>query len=136
MVDPVSVQSSIISLLKGQSSVTSIVGEEIREDTWMGREFLYPSVRVAIQRIAPMTGNNGTCRNDIGDVSFTVYTFYEGTSSKNCADLTGKVANVLWNKQLAGFVTVVSVQQTEIIMPVQEGERLWRGEVRARTVVK
>ena len=136
MIDPVAVQASIISMLKAAPAVTAIVDEEIREDNWMGTKFVYPAVRVAVNPIAPMANNNGNCRYNIGDVSFTVSCYAEGSSSKGAANLAGQVADVFNAKLVPNFKTVVGASLTQINMPVPEGERLWRADVQARTTIK
>lgn len=136
MIKPVDVQASIISLLKAQGPVVAIVGNEIREDSWMGHRFLYPAVRVEVPTIRPAAGQNGTCYYATNDVDFNVYCYAEDSSSKPAVTLTGLVEQGLWGKALPGFTTIVRVLLVNILMPVQEGERMWRAQVQCRTTIK
>lgn len=136
MIKPVDVQASIISLLKAQVPVVVIVGNEIREDSWMGHRFLYPAVRVEIPTIRPAAGQNGACYYVMNDVDFNVYCYAESNSSKDATTLAGAVEAGLWGKALPNFTTVTHVMLTSILMPVQEGERMWRAQVQCRTTIK
>src|SRR3989304_10056023 len=94
------VQMAILALMKSQPELVSLVGNEIREDYWMGTKFDYPNLRVAVDPYGPPDGMNGPCRELMAEISFTVYAYWESTSSQECGKLIGTVAQVLMGKQL------------------------------------
>ena len=52
------VQGAMISYLKSQSPVTSLLGgtTEIRESEWQGTDFVYPAVRLSIDWMPSVNG--------------------------------------------------------------------------------
>lgn len=110
------------------------MGQEIREDNWNGTDFDYPLTRLAINNFGPAIDlTNGPCQDLMSDISFSVYVYAQGQSSKECLQILGVVANSLLRKRIetSDVTTVVAlgISQDGIIMPVPDGERLWRGEV-------
>ena len=134
------IQRAIIEKLKAD---TTLVGElggstEIREDSWPGSDWTYPTIRVDMRTLAP--GSNGKCHLTIWDAEFSILIFTEPTSSNGvydassgkCADLMDCVVDALFGKELTSdmFHTetrIGIVNQTGPIPELPPGG--WRGEV-------
>lgn len=136
MVDPSLTQASIIAFLKKNPNVVGQVGKEIREQYWMGTKYSYPNIRVALPQMVPMSEPNFSCRNTVADVTISILCYAEGDSSKEASILAGVVEKAMRDGYLPNFKTVVRLYPTRIIPPVQEGLRIWRAQVNAKSVIK
>ena len=138
MMTPEEIQAAIIQFMKNRPQLVSAVQNEIREDNWMGTDFVYPTYRVSVDTVGPLT--NGECRPFMFDVNFTVYCHAEGPSSKQASYLEGLVAQNLQGQQIRTSRIVpiirINIPENGISLPVPEGERLWRGDVRFNTQLK
>lgn len=127
MISPELVQAGIIAQLKANSALTTWLidrsaGDEIRENQWQGRQFVYPAIRVDL---LPQTEPGAPpCYSQ---TLFNVFTFTEGDSSKNCGILAGLVDAALIRKKFSGtgyasglVITLGSVP------PIRTAERLWQ----------
>lgn len=126
--------------MKNQPPIVSRVQDEIREDNWNGTAFKYPACRVAVEPFGPTDSINGQCHFSISDISFTVYVYTEGTSSKECAQIASVVFNALLQKKIETdeIATVVMISSTSsgLGTPVPESERAWRADLRFFTRLK
>ena len=123
-----SVQAAIIQKLKADTGVTSLVtGTEIREAFWQSRDFNYPNLRIQVLNDLPIGAN--PCRNENGEVSFTVYSYTTEDSSLQCLRVMQKVKEAL----SGGFLLSSSFRSGEIrrvrdILPIREQSRVWRAQ--------
>ena len=115
--------------MKSTPALVNAVGDEIREDSWMGTEFKYPAYRVGVLTMQPLT--NGECRPSIWGITFVVYAYAEDASSKAASQLIGLAATHLMGKQIrtADITPVTRIDiPSNVTPPVPESDRLWRGE--------
>lgn len=106
----------------------------------MSRDFKYPALRVRLPSVGTRSGDNGECQPRIADISFSILCYAGGSSSKACAVLASSVFDEIGGDQLISADIVplsrIWLPPGGIIMPVPEGERLWRSEVQLRTMIK
>lgn len=134
-------QAAILSLLQSRSTIVNLLNsnQEIEERNWMGRDFLYPAVRVQILRMNPPPTENGECRPLITDALFTVICYTDTNSSKDCLHLMDAVSAGMRGVRLHTTADIIPMSRIDIldyIWPVAEGDRIWRGEVQSRVRVK
>lgn len=115
-VTPSQVQSAVISYLKGQTSITSLLtgisGTEIREYQWQGADFVYPALRVYVDLQPSING----CGPDTAMVCIEAHS--EEKSSLQCQTLGGSLTTLLHKKRFkAGVVDFVMVRVTDVTRP-------------------
>ncbi len=115
-VTPLQVQSAVISYLKGQTSITSLLtgvsGTEIREYQWQGADFVYPALRVYVDLQPSLNG----CGPDKAMVCIEAHT--ELKSSMTCQQLTGALTTLLHKKRFkSGGLDFPLVRVTDVIRP-------------------
>ena len=98
-------QEAVLLKLLADSTLTGVVGEEIREADYQATNFVYPNVRVSRAEILPSVG--GGCPYP---VSFTVSVNSQQPSSQECTDIFDIVLQVLERRQLE----TTSVRSVEI----------------------
>ncbi len=111
------VQSSVISYLKAQTGLTSLMtgvsGTEIREYQWQGADFVYPALRVYVDLQPSING----CGPDTAMVCIEVHT--EDKSSHLNQQLNGVLVTLLHKKRFKSdgldfsMVRVTSVTRPE-----------------------
>jgi hypothetical protein len=127
MISPELVQAGIITKLKADTALiawltTYSAQNEVRENQWQGRQFVYPAVRVDI--LTQTEPGNPPCYSQ---ALFNVFAFAEGDSSKNCGVLAGLVDSALIRKKFtgtgfdSGLVTSLGT-----VPPIRTGERVWQ----------
>lgn len=96
MISVSDIQAALVSALKADSTIitTVMLADEIRENQWQGKDFVYPNIRVDMLPERPATMSN--CEGNYLDVQFRV--FSEQTSSKEANDIAVKIANKFHNK--------------------------------------
>jgi hypothetical protein len=128
VISPDLVQAAIVSHLKADTALinwltTYSAEDEVRENQWQGRAFVYPAVRVDL---LPQTEpGNPPCYSQ---VLFNVFAFAEGDSSLDCAVLSGLIDTALIRKKFSGtgfdsglVITLGGVP------PIRTAERVWQG---------
>ncbi len=127
MISTAKVQESIVTTLKDDAALVALVGEEIREEQWMGRGFDYPCVRVHITRISPI-GLPGNCEDTSFVCDFDVSFRAISPSSKSTADGMAVALAALVGKKLSAegaFVGRSAVKLGDVVGPTAEAENAW-----------
>jgi hypothetical protein len=96
------VQAGIIAKLKANTALITFLtdrsaGDEIRENQWQGRQFVYPLIRVDLVNQDEV--GNPPC---FSRASFNVFAITEGDSSKDAGVLAGLVNEALIRKKFSG----------------------------------
>ena len=130
MISTATVAQSIIAALKADAGVVGALyptgATEVREESWMGTDYVYPCVRVYVTRLSP-TGESGICRDSAFDCDFNVSFRAANPSSKPAADGVALVVAALAGKKLtgSGFVARSAVHLQDVAGPVPESEHEW-----------
>lgn len=100
------IQASVIARLKANTALVDWLtdrsaGNEIRESSWQGAEFVFPAVRVELGTQVP-EDITSVCYLTNGTMPFTVFSFTEDDSSRNANILAGLVNQVLIGNRLSG----------------------------------
>lgn len=130
------VQAAIISKLKANTTLTDFLGgaTAIKELQFQGANFAYPAVRASIGTQQPL-GVEESCYETTGEITFSVISFSENDSSRQCDELAGLVYSALKGSQLSGTgFRTLRTQVDSITKSVRIGLRLWQsvGLYRAR----
>lgn len=90
--------------------------------------------------MGPRATDDGECKTKISEVLMTILCYAEGDSSLKCAQLMSTLVVEIQNKRLSSAlivpVTRIWVPEGGMIAPVMENDRIWRGEVQLKTIVK
>ena len=127
MISPELLQAGIIAKLKADSALVAWLtarsaGNEIRENQWQGRQFIYPAVRVDLLPQTE-TGNPPCYSQSL----FNVFAFAEGDSSKDCAILAGLIDSALIRKKFSGTGFGSGLVITlGTVPPIRTAERIWQ----------
>lgn len=126
------IQGALIDYLKTQSDVTDELStsDEIREDQWQGREFVYPNIRL---RLISNIYTTDDCSRTAITLSWEVYS--EEASSYQADKICGKIRNVLHNKQFSQNSLNVSLWATNLVPAIRRDRRTWRSELLMRGTV-
>ena len=126
MISTAAVQAAIITLLKADAGTVALVGDEIREENWMGAGYEYPCVRVHITRLSPLA-IPGNCEDTSFDCDFNVSYRAISPSSMSTADGMAVAATALIGEKLSGtgFVARSAVKQADVAGPIPEAEGAW-----------
>lgn len=89
---PETFKASWIADLKSQSSLTSLVGDEIRETEYQSTEWVYPSIRVSLT----FRPSINRCGPDDADVEIEVYS--EEKSSKESVHISSLIYELYHGK--------------------------------------
>jgi hypothetical protein len=91
MQNSVDVKAAMISYLKSQTSVTSLLStsKEIREAQWQGEDFVFPAIRVSVDFIPSING----CGPDEAD--FVIEVFSDEPSSLTADKISGAILALL-----------------------------------------
>lgn len=134
MISPDLVQAGIVSHLKANTALiawltTYSAQNEIRENQWQGRQFVYPAIRVDL--LTQTEPGNPPC---FAQVLFNVFAFAEGDSSLTCAQLAGLIDTALIRHKFSGtgfnsgLVTTLGS-----VPPIRTGERVWQALLQYQT---
>jgi hypothetical protein len=127
MISPELVQAGVVAKLKANTALiawltTYSAQNEIRENQWQGRTFVYPAVRVDL--LTQTEPGNPPCYSQ---VLFNVFCFTEGDSSKDCAVLAGLLDTALIRKKFSGTGFNSGLVLTlGTVPPIRTGERVWQ----------
>lgn len=121
------VQAGIIAKLKANLALTTFLtdrsaGDEIRENQWQGRSFVYPAIRVDL--LTQTEPGNPPCYSQ---TAFNVFAFTEGDSSKEAGILAGLIDTALIRKKFdgTGYNSGV-VSSLGAVPPIRTSERVWQ----------
>jgi hypothetical protein len=127
VISPELIQAGIITHLKADTALVAWLTarsaeDEIRENQWQGRQFVYPAVRVDL---LPQTEpGNPPCYSQS---LFNVFVFTEGDSSKDCGILAGLVDTALLRKKFSGTgYNSGLVISLGTVPPIRTAERVWQ----------
>jgi len=133
------VQSAVITVLKADTDLVAVVGDEIREDEWPGTDWAYPCVRVALNLLTP--NSTGNCHLKNWTVTFSTLVLTQPTSSGGVYNFSSDQCNQIMNlctaalfgekvESSGNFVAETAVNITGQNSPVPEPPPGgWRGEV-------
>ncbi len=128
MISTASLRAALVTWLKASTPVTDLVNDDIREESYMSDSFTYPSVRVYVVRLSPITVSSN-CDTYIAEFTVTFRT--AGTTSKPCADGANTLieAVVGYKPPSPDFVWEVSPFLQSVADPVPESEDEWMSRV-------
>ena len=127
------VQGAIVGKAKAQAGLVTLVGQEIREDSWQGADFKYPAIRVAVDQLVP-----DACWDR---VEFTFMVFSEEDSSLQCSRIVSAVVILMSAQVLSELDLPVDIQagvvnkfksnglsMRSVLAPYRAQPRLWRAD--------
>lgn len=129
MISTIELQEQIVTALEADVPLGLIVGIEIREEEWQGKEFSYPCVRVGMATNIPL---GDTCRHNHSTMGFKILCFSEDPSSQQADLLVGLVMDALLGDQ---FVTInfttgeIRLGRQGQVPAKRTPQRVWRSEV-------
>ncbi len=128
-------QADIITKLKSISTVVALLPEGtkgIKELQWQGDDFQYPAVRLDIEDSGYEYDEQEQC--GLYFVEFSVYSFSEERTSKQCSQIKGLLESYLTGRGWTGtYAKYNRLRLVENIPAIRESERLWRSQLRYRT---
>lgn len=126
---PVDLSDALVAALKADATLVTQVGEEIREESWMGDDFVYPAVRVDVNTM-PIGATNGVCHGEWFDFNVSVYVFTNQPSSRVNQQIMGTIGRLFQNNTIS-TAGVLKSQPLNVdhILPIAIGQNFWRGEV-------
>lgn len=131
MISTTELQEQIITALEADAPLVAVVGVEIREEEWQGKEFAYPNVRVGMASNIPMAAGD-TCRHSNSTMGFRVLCYSEDPSSQEADTLVGFIMDALLGEQFItpGFTTgEIRLGRQGQIPAKRTPQRVWRSEV-------
>lgn len=129
MISTVELQEQIITTLKAHAPIVLVVGEEIREEQWQGKEFTYPCVRVGMVNNIPL---GDTCHHSHSTMGFRILCFSESPSSQQCDAMVGLIMEALLGEQFIhiDFTTgEIRLGRQGQIPAKRTPQRVWQSEV-------
>lgn len=130
MRDTVEIKSAMLSYLKSQISVTSLLlnSKEIRESQWQGTDFSYPAIRISVDLFPSING----CGLDRAD--FVIETFVEEKSSLSADALSSSLYRLLHKHPFASLgVKFPIVVVSKISKPIRTTYGTWKSDVTLTT---
>lgn len=138
MIDNAVIQADFITSLKGNATLVAALvrsdgeggAENIKESQWAGTDFIYPAVRVRINRQIPIT-NRQNC--DHARLTFSIRVLTEGGSSKEADQIAGIVnnhfhGNAGGGKFFRGTAWTTFLRGSGLGSAIRTGERVWMAE--------
>lgn len=124
MINTAKVREAIIDLLKADTAVGELVGDDIREESFMGQTYTYPEGRVHIIGLSPI-GSAGTC--DEHALQFTLTYYHAGKSSAPCSTGTVVLCEAVLEEYLSGegFSAMSLVVLDNVGDPIPESIGCW-----------
>lgn len=128
MISAANVQAAIVARLKSYAPLAGLVGDEVREEQWMGTDYDYPCARVHVTRLAPI-GETGSCEDTAFVCDFNASYRAVNSSSKPAADGLALVVGALAGHKLSGtgFISRSAVKLADAAGPIPEAENVWMG---------
>lgn len=128
------IQADIVAKLKADETITAALvrqdgeggAESVKEDQYQGTTFIYPAIRVKLQRQIPIK-NRGPC--DHARLTFSILCLTEGGSSKAADHLAGLVNDLFHgpngSKNFKGTGWNSYFRSTGLDDAIRTGEKLW-----------
>lgn len=118
------VQGALIDYLKTKTDVTNLLttANEIREDQWQGRDFVYPNIRCRLISNVPFDDCN------LADITLSWEVYSEEASSYQADKICGKIRTVLHNKSFDSNGLHFNLRSTDLIPAIRSDEKTWRSE--------
>lgn len=131
MISNATIQPEIINFLKNTGiSGTIVPMTEVREDTWQGTTFSYPSVRLQLLTNQP----DISCMNKHA-ITFIVHVFSEQASSLQADTIAGQIAANIHRVQ-TNFITLRFMTWVTNVAPAIRTEvNVWRSGVEVSAIV-
>lgn len=122
------IQAGIVSYLKSKTTITSQLSDtdEIREDQWQGRDFVYPNIRVRLISNSPQGDIRGGCNHL---VSIGIQVFSEQDSSQQADRIAGIIGDMLHGRSFSSNSLNFHTTVTNLLPAVRSDIRTWRSEV-------
>jgi hypothetical protein len=129
--DTVEVKSAMISYLKSQSTVTTLISgsAEIREASWQGTEFKFPAIRVAVDLFPSING----CGPDKAD--FLLESFVAEKSSLDADTISSAMYKLFHKKPFISNGLKFSVVVVTKITKAQPSVYGWKSQLFLTTQV-
>ena len=121
------IQAALLTYLKAQTSITGLLSDtnEIREDQWQARNFIYPNVRIDLGIQRPELSHG--CPSS---VTGSVLCFSDQNSSKQADDMAGAAAATLHQKAFTrGGIRFSMMRVTDLVPAIRVDDRTWRSQV-------
>jgi len=121
------VQAAFVQSLKSDPLITGALGNnDIREDFWQDKNFVYPNLRVDVGDLTPVQAQ--PC--EVMDFSnVTIWVFSEKDSSYQANDIAAIVANKYHTHNFTQNSKVYRTTVSRIIAAKRTDERTWRAGV-------
>jgi len=129
------VQADLISKLKSIVAVTNLLGDGIsgiKELEWQGDDFKYPCVRLDLENVGYEFDEQENC--GLYFCEFSVYTFSQERSSKQCSQIKGLLEKALTGLGFTGtYAKFNRLRLLDSVPAVREDSRTWRTQLSYRT---
>jgi len=128
MISVSDIQAAFFTGLKAYTNIvtTVMLSDEIRENQWQGKDFIYPNIRIDMLPERPATQTN--CEGNYVDVQFRV--FSEQYSSKEANDIAVKIANKFHNKSLNLGTIRFMLVCSSLVPANRTDQKTWEAQVR------
>src|ERR1035437_10142192 len=127
MISVSDIQAAFVTSLKADTLVTAVMlADEIRENQWQGKDFIYPNIRIDMLPERPATMSN--CEGNYVDVLFRV--FSEQTSSKEANDIAVQIANKFHNKSITMSGRSFLLVCTSLVPANRIDKNTWEAQAR------
>lgn len=120
------IQAAIITFMKANAALVDWLSNfsaenEIRENQWQGRDFVYPAIRVDLVSQQPI--GNPPCH---AELAFNVFCYSESDSSQQADKLAGLINAALARKAFTGTGFRSGTVRPQNILGAQRvAERVW-----------
>jgi len=106
MIDTAQIQIDLVAALKAETTITTLLhsSAEVREASFMGADFRYPTIRIRIDNHSPIN-NADPC--DHSTLAFSILCYAEDASSLVCQQLAAAVNDFLHRKHFTGTGYVI-----------------------------
>lgn len=130
------VQAALLAKAQATATITTALtdgADGIKELNYMGTDFAYPCVRIALEGQNDISGENVHCPSQ---VDFSFYIFSEKSSSKEANQIAGKVVSAFRGISFSqNTVKFVKIRILENIPAIAQDERTWRAQIRCQSII-
>lgn len=135
MISDDKLQADIITKIKSIPSLISVLPEGasgVKELQWQGDTFQYPAVRLDIEDSGYEFDEQERC--NLYFVEFSIYSFSQERSSKQCSQIKGIMENYLTGLGFTGtYAKYNKLRLVDSVPAVREDERTFRCQIKYRT---
>ena len=132
------IQADLITKMKTFSNVTSLLPDGtsgIKELQWQGDTFLYPAVRLDLEDNRIYYDEQLRCT--LQEITFSVYSFSEERSSKQCSTIKGLLMNDFIGKSWSGVsVKFISIRLNDNTPAIRQDERTWVSQFQLKSRIQ